>query len=80
MAHGFGGLGTESAGFCFANGFDGLGARPPHQHDGAAFETEGAPHFARQIFFILVRKQIFAVDEQEKSGRRLPDLRGVKEL
>src|SRR3954471_2993299 len=64
----------------FPDGFDRFGACLGDEDDGTTLITESDAHLVSEIFFILVRKQIFAIDEEEKGGRSFPDLSCVKEL
>jgi hypothetical protein len=64
----------------FPYGFDGLWAGLGNEDDGAAFVAERDPHLVSEIFFVLLGKEFFAVDEKEKSWRRLSDLRSVKKF
>src|SRR5258708_31729005 len=63
-----------------AHGLNGFGTRFGHEHNRAAFVTEGTPHLVPEIFFVLGGKQILAVDKEKKSWRRKSDLRGIKEF
>src|SRR5580658_6689546 len=63
-----------------AHGFDGFFAFAADEEDWATLVAEGAAHRAGEIFFVLVVKQILAVDKEQEGGRRLADLRGVKEF
>ena len=47
----------------FADGFDSFRARFGNEDDGAAFVTEGRAHLIGEIFFVLLGKEFFAIDE-----------------
>jgi len=55
-------------------------ARFGHKNNRAAFESEGPPYFPAQIFFVRLGKKLVPVDEKQKGGRRLSDLRGIEKL
>jgi len=59
---------------------DGFRARFGHEHHRAAFIAKRLAHLVGQVFFVLVGKQLVAVDEQQKRRRRLPYLGRVEEL
>ena len=64
----------------FADGFDGFWAGLGNEDDGAAFVTKGGAHLVGEVFFVLLGKEFFAIDEKEKGWRSLSDLRSVKEF
>jgi hypothetical protein len=63
-----------------SDGFNGLWTRFGNEDNGATFIAEGGAHLISEVFFILLRKKFFAIDEKKKGGRRLFGLRGVKEF
>ena len=64
----------------FPHGFDGFRPRFGNQDDRTPFEAKCGAHLVGQIFFVLLGKKFFAIDEKEKGGRNLFGLCGVEKL
>ena len=60
--------------------FDSLGTGFGNQNYRTAFVAKGLAHLTGQVFFVLVGKKVGAIEEQQKSGRRLPYLGRVKKF
>src|SRR4030095_1900798 len=60
--------------------FDGFWTRLGYEDNRAAFIAKSGAHAIGQILLVLLGEQFVAVDEQEKGGWGLADLRRVKEF
>ena len=59
---------------------DGFWPRLGHDDDRAAFVAEGQPHLIGQVFLILLREEIVAIDKKQERRWRLLDLGGIEEF